>query len=114
MTYLLQFVCREFGEENEEGEASNLHNIVERAIDLLASLKQQVDINTEEMTKMKSIFKNINKNNQQSILKSSPSRIDEFPFNAPESPLKSNPSSIMFKANQSSVSKINQLLNFSP
>lgn len=61
------------------------------------------------MSKMKSIFKNLNKNNQQNLFKTS--KIDEMSSGILDSPQRSNPSSTMLKANQSSVSKINQLLN---
>jgi hypothetical protein len=75
---------------------------------LLASLKQQADVNTEEMTKMKSIFKNLTRHNNQTPLKtSSPSRTEDFlPVDSPQ---RSNPSSVLSKGNQSAVSKFSQI-----
>jgi hypothetical protein len=72
------------------------------------------------MNKMKSIFKNLNKNNQQSLLRTSTPTKNEEEYIVSESPLKSNnPSTIILKGNQSSAkSKMSgnqtQQLNFSP
>jgi hypothetical protein len=80
-------------------------------MDLLASLKQQADLNAEEMTKMKSIFKNLTRHNNQSPLKGSsfsPSKAEEYLLPT-DSPQRSNPSSILSKVNQSAVSKFSQI-----
>lgn len=52
------------------------------------------------MAKMKSIFKNINKTNQNSFIKTSPNKIEEEVIRL-ESPLKSSNGSEVFKANSS-------------
>lgn len=52
------------------------------------------------MSKMKSIFKNINKNSQNSFIKSSPGKVEEE-VNRLESPLKSSNGSEIFKNNSS-------------
>ena len=80
----------------------------------MSSLKQQVELNNEEMSKMKSIFKNLNKNSQQSVLKASPSKNEEELLPA-DSPLKSaNISAILMKTNQSITSKSKMVSNQIP
>jgi hypothetical protein len=62
LTGLLQFVKDNFGDENADGETTILENTAERVKEILTDLKKQVEMNQEEIGKMKAIFKNLNKN----------------------------------------------------
>ena len=65
---LLFFVVEHFGNEDNQGEQVNLETVVDRAIEVMNELKGQVQTNNQEILKMKDIFKNLNKNANQSTI----------------------------------------------
>ena len=65
---LLEFVGNEFGSEFLSGESTTIDNIIERVEELLVSLKREVESTGEEINKMKSIFRNLNKTSGSQVI----------------------------------------------
>ena len=103
---LIDFVVGEFGENDQQGQPTTPQNLEARVIELLTDMKRQIEFNTEEISKMRAIFKELNKSSQQSVFRPSSSARqqmeDDLPSSSKHMQLTSSPSKMLASSPDSS------------